>query len=300
MNFSKTEITNTYIQRINTVFTYIDMHLEDDLSLASIAKIANYSPYHFHRVFKEITHETLNKYINRKRVEKAAGLLFRKKELSISEIYLQCGFNSAATFTKSFKKIYQLSPLEFRKINPDKYSKIGQSSATKETYLRKIDELLHWRNMNTIIEVKQVSELHFATLTQVGVQGLQNTFENLINWAGPKGLLAKPDFKMGTIFYDSFKVTAPDKVRMKACLLVEKPIATDGNVEALTFAPQKCIVASFEIGVEEFEKSWTSVFMWMNENGYSKANKQPFEIYHNNFNEHPEKKCIVDMHIPII
>jgi len=37
----------------------------------------------------------------------------------------------------------------------------------------------------------------------------------------------------------------------------------------------------------------------MNENGYSKADNIPFEIYHNNFNEHPEKKCIVDMYIPI-
>jgi AraC family transcriptional regulator len=285
---------------MNIVFTYIDENLDADLSLENIAKIAHYSPFHFHRIFKAITNEPLSIYINRKRIEKAAGLLYRKKDLTIAEIYLQCGFNSASSFTKSFKKNFELSPTEFRKMNPDKYSKIGQLDHTKEIYLRKIDELLHWRDMNTIIKVKQVSELHFATLTQIGVKGLQNAFENLMNWAGPKGLLAKTDFKMGTIFYDSFKVTAPDKVRMKACLLTNNAISNDGEIEGITLAPQKCIVASFEIGVEEFEKSWTSVFMWMNENGYSKADKQPFEIYHNNFNEHPEKICIVDMHIPII
>jgi len=154
--------------------------------------------------------------------------------------------------------------------------------------------------MNTTITIKQVPELHFATLTQIGVAGLQNAFSRLMNWAKPKGLLADPNFKMGTIFYDSFKVTAPDKVRMKACLLTAKAITSEGDIETLTLAPQKCIVASFEIGPDEFEKSWTSLFLWMNENGYSKADKQPFEIYHNNFNEHPEKKCLVDMHIPII
>lgn len=300
MNFSKTEITNTYIQRINTVFTYIEEHLEDDLSLASIAEIANFSSYHFHRIFKAISKEPLNSYINRKRVEKAAGLLYRNKQLSVSDVYLQCGFSSHAAFIKSFKKFYQLSPSEFRKMNPAKYSNIGQSSLTKEAYLRYIEQLLHWRDMNTVIEIKQVPELHFATLTQIGVHGLQNAFTNLMNWSAPKGLLAKPDFKMGTIFYDSFKVTAPDKVRMKACLLTDNAISSDGEIEAITFAPQKCIVARFEIGEQEFEKSWTSVFMWMNENGYSKTDKQPFEIYHNNFNEHPENKCIVDMHIPII
>jgi len=293
-------MNNNYIQKINNVFTYIDDNFEGDLSLETIAQIAHYSPYHFHRIFKVITKEPLNSYINRKRVEKAAGLLFRNKELSITEIYLQCGFSSHAAFSKSFKKFYQLNPSVFRKVNPNKYSKIGQTELTKEAYLRNLEVLLNWRDMNTTFEIKQVPELHFATLTQIGVAGLQNAFTNLMNWAEPKGLLANPDFKMGTIFYDSFKVTPHDKVRMKASLLTAKAIASEGEVEALTFESQKCIVARFEIGIQQFEKAWTSVFMWMNENGYSKEDKQPFEIYHNNFNEHPEKKCIVDMYVPII
>jgi len=292
--------SNNYTQRINTVFAYIDDNLDTDLSLETIAQIAHYSPYHFHRIFNTITNEPLNVYVNRKRIEKAAGLLYRKKEVSITNIYLQCGFNSAASFTKSFKKYYKISPSEFRKINIDRYSKIGQVVTHKEVYLRTIKQLLHWRTMNTTITIKQVPELHFATLTQIGVEGLQNTFTKLMDWARPKGLLNDPNFKMGTIFYDSFKVTTPDKVRMKVCLLTEKAIPSEADVEAVTFTTQKCIVANFEIGMEEFEQAWTSVFMWMNENGHTKADKQPYEIYHTDFNEHPEKKCIVDMCVPII
>jgi AraC family transcriptional regulator len=37
----------------------------------------------------------------------------------------------------------------------------------------------------------------------------------------------------------------------------------------------------------------------MNENGYKRADGNPFEIYHNNFDEHPEKKSIVDFYIPV-
>jgi len=78
----------TYTQRINTIFTYINNNLESDLSLETIAKIANYSPYHFHRIFKTITKEPLNSYINRKRLEKAAGLLYRNHNyLSLIFIY---------------------------------------------------------------------------------------------------------------------------------------------------------------------------------------------------------------------
>lgn len=153
--------------------------------------------------------------------------------------------------------------------------------------------------MNTTFEVKQVPELYFATISHIGKEGLQNTFTKLMSWAGPKGLLADPNFKMGTIFYDSFKTTPANKVRMKVCLLVDKEMQLEGEIEGLTLVPQKCIVAHFEIGMHEFEKAWTSVFIWMNEKGYLKADKQPFEIYLNNFNEHPEKKCIVDMYVPI-
>jgi len=291
---------NNYINRINNVLSFIEHNLDANLSLETIAQTACYSPYHFHRIFKVITKETLQVYINRKRVEKAAGLLFRHKELSVTEIYLQCGFSSPTSFSKSFKKFYAVSPSEFRKINSNKYSKIGQQSVETEQYFRNIEQLIHWRDMNTTIEVKQVPELHFVTITVIGSQNLQGAFPKLMIWAESKGLLDNPNFKMGTIFYDSFKVTTPDKVRMKACLLVDNPIPSEGKIEGLTFTTQKCIVARFEIKPEVFEKSWTSVFMWMNENGYIKADKPPYEVYHNNFNEHPEKICIVDMYVPIL
>ena len=38
---------------------------------------------------------------------------------------------------------------------------------------------------------------------------------------------------------------------------------------------------------------------WMNENGYKRADRHIFELYHNNFNDHPEKKAIVDFYIPV-
>ncbi|NJM80215.1 MAG: helix-turn-helix transcriptional regulator [Flavobacterium sp.] len=72
-----------YCKRINTVFEYIDTNLDSELTLETISKIAFYSPFHFHRVFKLITNETLNNYITRRRIEKAASLLLHQKESTI-------------------------------------------------------------------------------------------------------------------------------------------------------------------------------------------------------------------------
>ena len=73
-----------YIKRINSILAYIDTNLSADLSLETIAKLAFYSPFHFHRLFKMVTNETLNGYVSRKKIEKAASILMHKNEITIS------------------------------------------------------------------------------------------------------------------------------------------------------------------------------------------------------------------------
>lgn len=61
-----------YRSRINRVMDYIDQHLDQTLELKTIAEIANFSPFHFHRIFTFLIGETPIDYIQRIRVEKAA------------------------------------------------------------------------------------------------------------------------------------------------------------------------------------------------------------------------------------
>ena len=153
--------------------------------------------------------------------------------------------------------------------------------------------------MQSHIEVTSIDAIHTVGTSCIGVNNLSSTFQNVMTWAGPKGLLRQSDFKMATIYYDSFKITAPNKVRMRACLLVDDPIKTNGDMSLITINKGLHIIAHHEINVGEFERVWTELFMWMNSNGYKMRNEPAFEIYHNDFNTHPKKKCIVDLHIPI-
>mgnify|MGYP006210080987 CR=1 FL=1 len=105
--------------------------------------------------------------------------------------------------------------------------------------------------------------------------------------------------KMVTIYHDSFIVTDANKVRMSASILLNKPAKAEAEIGLTSIEAGKFIVGGFEIGLDEFEKSWTGLYLWMNERGYKKADRNSFEIYHNNFNEHPEKKAIVYFYIPI-
>lgn len=294
------------IKKINDALEYIESHLDTDLTLELVSKIALSSPYHFHRLFKKRTNETLNSYINRKRIEKCAGIIFRRKEIPISEIAFKYGFKNTSSFSRSFKKYYGLSPSEFRKISPNKFSNIcklesknGKVNTTFETYICDIENTKNWIEMHTTIEIKNLPKIDVAYVNNIGIQGLTPAFTKLMQWAGPNGLLAKPDFKLATIYHDSFKVTAPDKVRMSACIFLDNPVKTSGEIGLKSIESGKHIVARCEIGIDEFANAWTQLFVWMNENGYKKSDQDPFEIYHNDFNTHPEKKCIVDLCIPV-
>ncbi|TLX51692.1 hypothetical protein CWC31_06025 [Pseudoalteromonas ruthenica] len=75
-----------YKKRIERVIQYIETHLTEKISLADVAKVSHFSPYHFHRIFTGVIGETVNDYIARRRLERAANLLIFKDQLTENEL----------------------------------------------------------------------------------------------------------------------------------------------------------------------------------------------------------------------
>ncbi len=296
-----------HLKRIRKVLNHIDQNLQDDLSLEKLAEIGAYSAFHFHRIFRGIIGETLQEYITRKRLEKSAMMLSHQKQKSIEDIFSEVGFKSHSTFSKIFKKHFGVSPSVFRKNTPEKFSKIlpinsnnGQKEVVFQQYLYHLNQMKNFMETNAKIEVKEMPEMHIASVLSIGIQNVEKAYHKLISWAISKNIFPRENVKMISVYHDSFKVTAPDKVRIHACMLLDEPIKNEGEIFAETLPKGKYIVGSFFIGIQEFEKAWQGLFLWMNENGYQYRRTNPYEIYHNNYQEHPEKKCNVDFCIPIL
>lgn len=289
------------------IIQYIDNNLDTELSLEIVSEIGAYSPFHFHRIFKLIIGETLQNYIFRKRIEKSAFYLSLRKSLSIKDIYLNVGFSSHSDFNKAFKKYYGRSPSEFRKITPEKFHTIsqihrknGQVDTVFDQYICNIENLLNWSTMNLKIKITNLPEMNLAAVMSLGIANVESSFNVLIDWAKAKQLFPRENLKMISVYHDSFKVTSADKVRIHACMLLDKPLEKqDGKIFPETLEAGKFIIGSGELTLAEFEQSWVSLFLWMKENGYTTRKAFPFEIYHSNFKEHPEGKMVVDFCIPI-
>jgi AraC family transcriptional regulator len=103
-----------YQSRINRVMDYVNQNLAGDLSLETLSKIACFSPYHFHRIFRSATEETLGEYIRRQRLEFAASALTHRKADTLTTLALDVGFGSLAAFTRAFKDHFGLTPSQWR------------------------------------------------------------------------------------------------------------------------------------------------------------------------------------------
>lgn len=99
---------------LEKLVTYIDQHIEEDLSLDQIAAVLNYSKFYMERIFAERTGCTIYKYIQGRRLTLAAEKLVATKK-PIIDIAYEAHYNSQQAFTLAFNRLYQCSPQAYRK-----------------------------------------------------------------------------------------------------------------------------------------------------------------------------------------
>lgn len=103
-----------YKDSVSKAIAYIEARLTEKLSSAEVAEAAGYSPYHFHRIFQSLTRTSVSEYISKRRLTRAAYDLFHT-DGRIIEIALRYRFDSQEAFTRAFRKLFSVSPGQFRK-----------------------------------------------------------------------------------------------------------------------------------------------------------------------------------------
>lgn len=308
----KEESRLEYSSRINRVMDYIDHNLDQPLDLNIMAEVANFSPYHFHRIFTFMIGETPNNFLVRVRVEKAAVLLYNPRE-SISEIAYRCGFSNVSTFSRTFRKYFGITAQEFRRTekpvyvrNDIRYSKNGktlrkngQHHVGEESHLCSV-ELKDIIIMDTKIEVKKMPEMRVIYCRHMGAfNEIYKAYDKLCRWAAPRGLMSSPNMHSLTVYHDDPSVTSIDKVRQDACITVDEDVKVEGEIGKMIVPGGNYAVGHFEIDMFGFEKAWNTMCNWFTESGYQAGEGVHYELYYNDHREHPEHKFILDICIPV-
>ena len=302
-----------YIARINGIMEYIEQHIDQPINLDSMAQIAHFSPFHFHRIFTVMVGETPANFLQRIRIEKAAQQLKDSPSKVIGDIAYSCGFSSVSLFSRTFRKHFGVSAKEYRQLEKPLlvkdgvyFSKMGQQLSKKsklfviqneEFCTNKLKQLII---METEVIVKEMPELqviycrHTGAFNQIG-----QAYGKLMQFAGPRGLLGSPSAKTLTVYHDDPSVTEIDKMRQSACLIVNSDVKVEGEIGKMTVPAGKYAVGHFEIVETQFEQAWNTMCLWLTESGYEPGEGYNYELYYNDHTQHPERKFILDICIPL-
>jgi len=313
----KKYLREEYVFRINRVLDYIENNLDQDLSLDHLADIATFSRFHFHRIFRAMVGETLNQFIQRIRLEKAAAQLILNPKKSITEVAFDCGFSGSATFARAFREMFQMSASAWRsqgRLQEGKIrktnGKIGKDAIAFSSYIDSETQNPVWRSemedkIQIRVEVKDMPELQVVYVRHIGpYQGdsalFEKLFEKLMKWAGPRGLLRFPETKILTVYHDDPGITEADKLRTSACISVPQDTPVEGDIGKMVVPGGKFAVARFEINADEYGAAWDAVMGgWLPESGYQPDDRLCYELYQNDPKQHPEGKHIFDICLPV-
>lgn len=313
-----------YTSRINRVIDYAERHLAEDLSLATLAKVAGFSAFHFHRVFAAMMGENLKQFIQRIRIEKAATMLVGRPKMTITEIALECGFSTSAAFARAFRETFHMSAGQWRAGGYARYQKDGQSAPTAKAVISEmgrdwgvisetIDDVtrapqwwIRFRSREPVlVEVKEMPSFHVAYVRYVGrYQGMGELFERLfrklMKWAGPRGFLRDRDAKMLAVYHDNPEVTEDNKLRTSVCITVPANTKVEGEVGSMTIPGGQYAVGHFRLGVEEYAQAWYAIIAgWLPESGYQPDDRFCYELYSCNSDCSRDGKTAVSICVPV-
>ncbi len=320
----RNSLRREYLSRINRVIDYIEINLDKVLSLEELAGVAHFSPYHFHRIFRAVMGESLFKFIQRLRLEKAASLLLVNTEEPVTRIAYDCGFSNSSAFARAFREYFGVSPRAWREQNENGYSKACTPESNFCTTDSKMGKDImvaalytDYNNFNNplrrsamlaphyTVSVKEMPEHTVAYIRHIGpYKGDGDLFEDLFNricrWAGPRDLLRFPETKFIAVYHDNPDITAEEKLRISICITVPDGTTSDGEIGTMKISGGKYAVARFELATDEYEAAWDAVYgEWLPGSGYQPDDRLPYELYINDPEEHPERKCIVDICVPV-
>ena len=273
------QANSEYTERVNRVIDYLRANLDRQAKLEELAGVACFSEFHFHRIFGAVTGETLNNFTNRLRLEKAARLL-RYSDQRLTDIALDCGFSSSATFSRAFRQGYETSPRQFRKSGGQiKKSKICKELFAAAGYLLPMTaEEKKAAFPVRLIDVPEREVAYIRVTNAFQMDRVQAALKTMIEWAKSEGI-----FSEGTLFgmsVDDPHVTPKQLYRYEVCLASSLPFVCAEGMSKLKMPAMRYAVTRVSGDIRKVATATDYLFRgWLINSDYEPEHAPGLEIF---------------------
>lgn len=290
----------TYIKRINTAIEYIQTHVQQAPTLHQLAEVACFSPYHFHRIFRALTGETVHFFSMRTRLEKAAKLL-SYSTLKLTDIAFECGFSSSSTFSRAFKNYFNISAQNFRKNGLPQNSKICKEHFPMDAYLLNWNEKRLYQTFPVKIKSLPKRRVAFIRVTNsYSGERVQKAFAQLASWAKSRDI-----FSTETLFGMSLNdpyVTPMEKCSYEVCITLPEKVVPLAESGILTMEMPATTYATTHVkgGIQLVATATHFLFTtWLISSQWQPAHQHGMEVYVKNEDVFNWEKFNLELCIPI-
>ncbi|MEY4504280.1 MAG: hypothetical protein RL154_573 [Pseudomonadota bacterium] len=246
-----------YFQSIYKVINYIEQNYNDDLTLEELSKVAGFSKYHFHRIFKSIVGKNISDYIRQVRLSSVT--MKCKTNLNITQIAQTSGYETNASFSKAFKNHFGITPKEFLKNAKNK----------------KGNEMLEPQ----IVELKPI-EVLYVRKTGNYVDSADEAWKTMVAFVIENGLFEKAVARYG-ISHDNPNVIEWHNLRYDACLELNDSVNPQGEISKKQIAGGKYALFIHEGSYSLIGETFRNIGDWIIEAGVSLRDEPSFQKYLN-------------------
>lgn len=184
---------------LNKMIDYIENNLDNEIDFSELSKITNINIFILERIFMFLTGMTVTEYIRKRRLSKAFEEI-RNTDLKIIDIAFKYQYNSASSFNRAFKSVFNITPTECRKgignykIIPIEYFESNKKDYNFDYEIKKINSMTLYcyhitsdNHSDLLYKIRKLYEKvkknnYYKLFSEVGMYGIFSKTKNVYNY----------------------------------------------------------------------------------------------------------------------
>lgn len=279
---TKPETRMDYGRRIARVTDHIAANLDGDLAVERLAEVAFFSPFHFHRIYREQTGETLAETVRRLRLHRAAVELTRE-ETPLERVAKRAGYGTLAAFSRAFASDYGVPPGAYRMRGSLLPPNPKRAEFQKDKYR---------------VEIAPFEKITLAAIEHRGdYHAVGNSFARVQIFLTAHGL---PSTRSIGIYFDDPESVPEKELRAEAGLAFEGTLPPHEKIRAISIPATLCASVLHKGPHAELERAYRHLFRdWLPDSGYEAADFSCFEEYLNDPRDTQASELLTRVHLPL-
>ena len=218
---------------LNKMTEYIENNLDNKIDFNELSKITNSNIFILERIFMFLTNMTITEYIKKRRLSKAFEEI-RNTNSKIIDIAFKYQYNSASSFNRAFKQLFNITPTECRKgignykIIPMEYFETNKDEYNFDYEIKKINSLSLYcyhisakKHYDLLYKIKQLyqnvkSNNRYNEFNKIGMYGIFSKTENIYHYylGSTKYFPDLEKYKIEKNEYVEFKLISREKEKI--------------------------------------------------------------------------------------